>query len=1133
MNADHEKLKQILAEAAAKATPAERAAYLDAACQGDADLRQQVEVLLAAHERAGDFLEKTVELPPSDFVIERTGTMIGRYKLLERIGEGGFGIVFMAEQQEPVQRKVALKIIKAGMDTREVIARFEAERQVLALMDHPNIARVLDAGATETGRPYFVMELVRGIPITDYCDQEQISTAERLQLFVKVCHAVQHAHQKGIIHRDLKPTNILVTVIDGEPVPKIIDFGVAKALGQRLTEKTLFTAFQQMIGTPAYMSPEQAALSGVDVDTRSDIYSLGVLLYELLTSETPFDKETLHKAALDEIRRLIREAEPAKPSTRLRTLGDKLTEVAKHRQTEPVALTRLVHGDLDWIVMKALEKDRARRYDTANALAEDVQRHLDHEPVQARHPGAAYRAGKFIQRHRLGAAMAAVVSAALGLGLVASLIGFVEAKQERDRAEQLARQESQQRHRAEASAEEARTEKELADANLQMAQISLIQQHLDNGQIGPALALLEAQRPSLDMQDSRSIEWRHLWWRAHQGHRFTLRGHEGAVYAIACLPSGSLAASGGADGAVKLWDMSTGQERATLVRNQAGIWSLAFAPDGKTLAWGDGAGTITLWDLSHGRQRTTIPAHTNRVCALAFSPDSSLIASCSGNSSAKLWRADTGESAGPTLEYGNREPNSEPEINAIAFSPDGQTLACAEYGSVALWDLKTHQPRVRLHRHRFRITSLAFSPDGKTLVSGGNNPTVKLWDVPTAEQKNEFQPNITDSVCMALSPDGRAVATGGASGTIEVRELASGHTHFYGHVGRVFSLAFSPDGKALASAGEDGTVKVWDLTRDQDLPPLEAGLILIWSVAFSPDGETLASSGDRDSALWHVRSRQLLLKLPTLGGSDVAFSPDGKTLAGTGWVWDVESRRQVGERLKSSLCFLSAAFSRDGETLILGSKTGNEAVTLWDWKTGQKRATLCGHTAWVWSLAVSPDGRTLASGSFHNGMGEVILWDLPSGHRRRTLEHGWSCVAFSPDGKTLASGAKSGGIALWDPATGQLVRELVGHVKGDSSFAFAPDGKTLVACNLQGGVTLWDVKKGLERAILTKRRHRVSSVAFSPDGQTLATGGDDGSVEIWRTATEAEVRAQSVAADRAKTRIGGLPADSTEPPPKK
>jgi serine/threonine protein kinase len=374
----------------------------------------------------------TEALSKSDFVIEPAGTMIGRYKLLEKIGEGGFGVVYMAEQQEPMQRKVALKIIKAGMDTREVIARFEAERQAIALMDHPNIARALDAGATEAGRPYFVMELVRGIPITNYCDQKKLPTRERLELFMKVCQAVQHAHQKGVIHRDLKPTNVLVTEHDCVPVPKVIDFGVAKALGQKLTSKTIFTAYNHMIGTPAYMSPEQAALSGLDIDTRADIYSLGVLLYELLTGVTPFDAETLHKEAMDEVRRMIREIEPPKPSTRLQTLGEKLAEVAKHRHTEPAALSRLVRGDLDWIVMRCLEKDRQRRYETANALAKDLERHLNVEPIVARPPSAFYQFQKLMRRHKLTFAASGAVVASFVVGLGVSTWLFIQERQRAD-----------------------------------------------------------------------------------------------------------------------------------------------------------------------------------------------------------------------------------------------------------------------------------------------------------------------------------------------------------------------------------------------------------------------------------------------------------------------------------------------------------------------------------------------------------------------------------------------------------------------------------------------------------------------------------------------------------------------------
>src|SRR5258707_337237 len=387
--------------------PAEqRSAFLVSACGGDAELRANVEALLKAHMQSGEFLEQApAEVKAQARVSgEKPGDCVGRYKLLQQIGEGGCGVVFMAEQEEPVRRKVAIKIVKPGMDTKTVIARFEAERQALALMDHPNIARVLDAGATESGRPYFVMELVRGFKITDYCDQNSLKTAARLEMFVEICDAVQHAHQKGIIHRDLKPSNILVTTLpSGKPLAKVIDFGIAKATtDQRLTDKTLFTEFELLIGTPAYMSPEQAALSSVDVDTRSDIYSLGGLLYELLTGSTPFDTTELLKRGLEDVRGVVGTAEPPRPSTRLSTLmAADLTSVSRHRQAEPPRLIREVRGDLDWIVMKALEKDRARRYSTVNGFAVDIRRYLGGEAILARPPSKIYKLRRLVFRHKL------------------------------------------------------------------------------------------------------------------------------------------------------------------------------------------------------------------------------------------------------------------------------------------------------------------------------------------------------------------------------------------------------------------------------------------------------------------------------------------------------------------------------------------------------------------------------------------------------------------------------------------------------------------------------------------------------------------------------------------------------------
>ena len=428
-------IKTILAEAMEKPTAEERSAYLDGVCGGDSRLRQEVESLLQLENKVGDFLEvrpfdPNVILDDSPLV-ESPGTVIGKYKLLEKIGEGGMAVVYMAEQEKPLRRRVALKIIKLGMDTKSVIARFEVERQALAMMDHPNIAKVFDAGTTETGRPYFVMELVRGVSISRYCDKNKLDTKQRLDLFLQVCNAVQHAHQKGIIHRDLKPTNVMVTQRDGKAVPKVIDFGIAKATNQKLTEKTLFTRYAHIIGTPAYMSPEQAELSELDVDTRTDIYSLGVLLYELLTGATPFSEEQLREAGYIEMQRIIREEEPARPSTKLSTMAETLTDIAEQRKTKPDLLTKLIRGDLDWIVMKSLEKDRSCRYDTVVELAADVERHLSNEPVQAAAPSPLYKAHKFIRRHRIGVMAGLLVAAALLIGVIGTTIGLIEANSQR------------------------------------------------------------------------------------------------------------------------------------------------------------------------------------------------------------------------------------------------------------------------------------------------------------------------------------------------------------------------------------------------------------------------------------------------------------------------------------------------------------------------------------------------------------------------------------------------------------------------------------------------------------------------------------------------------------------------------
>ncbi len=504
----------------------ERREFLERACAGNAELREEVEGMLRDHEAATGFMTAGAPFVSSHGTTfpalsrEKSGDWMGPYKLLEQLGEGGFGTVWVAEQEKPVRRRVALKIIKLGMDTKEVIARFEQERQALAMMDHPNIARVLDAGATPIGRPYFVMELVRGVKITKYCDQNNLPTADRLKLFIAVCHAVQHAHQKGIIHRDLKPSNILVTLHDGVPVPKVIDFGVAKATQQqRLTDLTIYTQFEQMVGTPLYMSPEQAEMSGLDIDTRSDIYSLGVLLYELLAGRTPFDPETLMKRGLDEIRRAVREEVPQKPSTFVSTMAlQRRSDLAQHRQTDSAKLLSQIRGDLDWIVMKALEKDRSRRYDTANGLALDIQRHLVSEPVLARPPSAGYRFRQYARRHKAALTAAAAVLTALFAGLVATTWMFFKEKDARERAAAAEHEQSRLRQLAEAAVQSQSEERTKAEAEAEKSkQVAQFLKDMLKG-VAPSVALGDdtkmlrkildqtAERIGADLQNQREAE---------------------------------------------------------------------------------------------------------------------------------------------------------------------------------------------------------------------------------------------------------------------------------------------------------------------------------------------------------------------------------------------------------------------------------------------------------------------------------------------------------------------------------------------------------------------------------------------------------------------------------------------------
>ena len=809
-------------------------------------------------------------------VTDQAGDKIGHYKLLQKIGEGGCGVVYMAEQEAPVRRRVALKVVKLGMDTKQVIARFAVERQALAMMDHPNIAKVLEAGATDTGRPYFVMELVRGIRITDYCDQNNLSTRERLDLFITVCQAIQHAHQKGIIHRDIKPSNILVTLHDGVPVPMVIDFGIAKATGQqRLTDLTVFTAFEQFIGTPAYMSPEQAELSGLDIDTRSDIYSLGVLLYELLTGKTPFDSKALLAAGLDEMRRNIRDKEPMRPSAKLTTLeaGD-LTTVAKCRRADPRKLIHQLRGDLDWIVIKALEKDRTRRYETTNEMARDIQRHLHNEPVVARPPSAAYRFQRLVRRNRLAFAAGTALFLVLLLGIIVSTWQAVRAR----RAERQAQEQAQRARDAANIAEQAKkvaleqttvaeTQRQRAEQESQahllasyVGDIRLAQNNYQQGNFSEALALLKGLKPNKGETDLRGFEWRHLWRLCRGNYSFSFPERNQVLGSMEFSPDSRMLATYYWDGALRLWRVGEAQP-VFETNNVTGLGG--FSADGDTLVFSGVNGVIQRYRVS---QRSLTSALTNAGDILTYSARANLVVTLRGEDQVKVWNLEDGQCLftlpgkhGRYLEFGA----------PASIAPDGSVLALIEPGQASeglrkdrgihLWDLRTGQDMNVLEDNR-QIQSLKFSPDGKLLAVGDGKGNVKLWEW-SLRRANSFDAHESSVYALAFSPDGKTLATGSSDETINQWDVATRSqktNHLRGQVGAVSSLAYSPDGAHLASGGRNSPVKFWNPEQGETSDEIR-GLHSqhYGNFVISPDGKNMAAGcQDHSVKVWDVKTLQ-------------------------------------------------------------------------------------------------------------------------------------------------------------------------------------------------------------------------------------------------------------------------------------
>jgi eukaryotic-like serine/threonine-protein kinase len=1108
----------LFATALEKASPTERAAFLDEACCGDVTVRQRVEALLRSHEhaeflqtpavkRAGqkqdssqstsDGLPATLDEPAPG---ESPGTVIGPYKLLQQIGEGGMGTVFMAEQTYPVSRKVALKLIKAGMNTRQVIARFEAERQALALMDHVSIARVFDAGATESGLPYFVMELVRGVPITRYCDDNRLTPRERLELFVPVCQAIQHAHQKGIIHRDIKPSNVMITLYDGKPVPKVIDFGVAKATEQRLTERTLFTQYGTMVGTPEYMSPEQAEMSALGADTRSDVYSLGVLLYELLTGNTPLSHKRVREAAYGEVLRMIKEEEPPRPSTRLSDSGQALASISAQRHMEPARLMKLLRGELDWIVMKCLEKDRNRRYETANDFAADLERYLNDEPVKACPPSASYKFCKFARRNKRILATAGVIVLTLVLGTAVSTRQAIRATaaeglaQDRLAAEREAKNATRDQLRLTEQAQEQAMHR-LHDARLAQARAGSLSRR-----IGQRFDSLAATAQALKIARDLNLGEESL---------LDLRNA-----AIACLALPDLRLAKKWDSWPSTWSVNFDStlERYARVDRQSVVhiqraaddaeiyrfpgmgtgeaWA-SFSRDGRFLALARADSRFKVWNLA-GSEPVVVFDESSVPGGFAFSPDSMRLAIGHADGSIRLYELPSGRE--------RKRLESAPRRGAMAFRPDGRQLATSCATGIQVYDLETGRKLEDLPQPAV-ANSFAWHPGGKTLAVACNDSRIYLWDVGLGKQTHVLEGCRGTGLAISFDHAGLLLASAGWEGILRLWDPRTGRQLFHTPSGGY--LGFSADDRLLTYDNRDGKLGLWEFAAGGEYRTLvraaAAGKGVYHYPSIRSDGRLLAVGMADGIGLWDLHTGNELGFLDSPGTNYVLFEPSGALLTnGSAGLlrWPVQADTaspgllRIGRSHKLSvpgpICHL--ARSADGRVIAVSQYQGGRVLHA----DRPDQPVVIGPHGDARYVAVSPDGRWVVTGA-HNGTG-VKVWKARSGELEMELPvDGGSQVGFSPDGRWLAT--NGGGLRLWTVGSW---REGP-RIGGGTAFAFSPDGKLLAGEMGHGTVRLVDPDTGREYARLeTPNQDSAMYLNFGPDGtQLVITKGHNHAFHLW------------------------------------
>ena len=1108
MSDNESRLESLLAAAVEIEDNGQREAYLLRACEGDAAQLAELQSMVHDYFAAGSLIDRPaagmatiIDPRPTSNAQTRDapGHQIGPYKLREMLGEGGMGTVFIAQQDTPVRRKVALKLIKLGMDSREVLSRFEAERQALALMDHPNIARVLDAGLSDSGRPYFVMEIVKGLPITDHCDVQKLGSRERLGLFIQLCRAIQHAHQKGIIHRDLKPSNVLVAMHDTIPVVKVIDFGVAKAIGQPLTENSLYTGLGQMVGTPLYMSPEQAGQSSVDVDTRSDVYSLGVLLYELLTGCTPFEKETLKQAGYEEMRRIIQEVDPPRPSTRFSTLNAAASStIAMCRQSEPRKLSQQLRGELDWIVMKALEKDRTRRYESASAFAADVERYLSDEQVQACPPTLAYRLQKLTKRNRglLTTASLLLVTmiggTAVSLWYAATASEAAEhAKAAQTDAEEQADNANDLAIKAELAATEIRksnvresAQRKRAEQALYFSDVRLAASQLNSGSHSEALDSLLRQYPIDPENDFRSWEWYYLLDQENQS-LLSWQAHESQIASIDWSPDGKRIATASFDGSAAIWDAETGGEvhrfhdGATLKRG------VNWHPESHQLAYGSLAdeSVVRIWDEESGTVEI-LDANTSSVWSVSWNHDGSRMA--------------VGTIPNPDVKL-NRDDRNFVIWNRV----DGQWRIHA----------RTNVPS--------NILSTVWNFDDSLVAVAWENGHVDIYESETL--KLVHQTRDTDLRTAHWHPSRNLLAIGTTAGECVITNADdfTEQSRFTAHTGKLNHLQWSRNGERLASCGADGFVKIWN-TGDWSLSNTFSGHSgIVDEVAWHPDSERIASAGiDGVVNIWRVSHRKQHFELDSHAaemGNHFAWTANDliQTISLPASAVDRDPRTGKIERT-IDLPNANSSWGLRGRNLAFrankeGGQTKLNLLTI-DAKNnvtevipeirfeGENRPNCINDDSTKITINLGWYART-------------IVFDLPAG-KERTLgaEYFISVeqMAWAPDGKVIAivgRGLKSDGgrlgpagwLHLVDPASGaDISHTRVGrHRVGASAVAWSPDSHRIVAATLDGTCEIFDSQH--QRRLVSRQIHRaaVTSLSWHPDGTRIASGGEDQTVKVW------------------------------------